>query len=161
MTDPITLQPYREEDSPALAALFYETVHRVNIKDYTPAQVQAWAPAPPDPDAWHRSFAGHLVWVAWQAGEAVGFGDLNPETGYLDRLYIRWDKQGLGIGSLLCDRLEQDCAAATVYTDASITAQHFFAHRGYRLIFRQQVERRGVLLENARMEKSLLDPKKK
>ena len=51
MTDPITLQPYREEDSPALAALFYETVHRVNIKDYTPAQVQAWAPAPPDPDA--------------------------------------------------------------------------------------------------------------
>ncbi len=161
MTDPITLQPYREEDSPALAALFYETVHRVNIKDYTPAQVQAWAPAPPDPDAWHRSFAGHLVWVAWQAGEAVGFGDLNPETGYLDRLYIRWDKQGLGIGSLLCDRLEQDCAAATVYTDASITAQPFFAHRGYRLIFRQQVERRGVLLENARMEKSLLDPKKK
>ena len=161
MTDPITLQPYREEDSPALAALFYETVHRVNIKDYTPAQVQAWAPAPPDPDAWHRSFAGHLVWVAWQAGEAVGFGDLNPETSYLDRLYIRWDKQGLGIGSLLCDRLEQDCAAATVYTDASITAQPFFAHRGYRLIFRQQVERRGVLLENARMEKSLLDPKKK
>ena len=161
MTDPITLQPYREEDSPALAALFYETVHRVNIKDYTPAQVQAWAPAPPDPDAWHRSFACHLVWVAWQAGEAVGFGDLNPETGYLDRLYIRWDKQGLGIGSLLCDRLEQDCAAATVYTDASITAQPFFAHRGYRLIFRQQVERRGVLLENARMEKSLLDPKKK
>lgn len=73
MTDSITLQPYQEEDSSALAVLFYETVRRVNIKDYTPAQVQAWAPAPPDPDVWHRSFAGHLAWVAWQAGEAVGF----------------------------------------------------------------------------------------
>ena len=161
MTDSITLQPYREEDSAALAVLFYKTVRRVNIKDYTPAQVQAWAPAPPDPDVWHRSFAGHLAWVAWQAGEAVGFGDLDPETGYLDRLYVRWDKQGLGIGSMLCDRLEQNCTAATVYTYASITAQPFFAHRGYQLIFRQQVERRGVLLENARMEKERLERTKK
>lgn len=154
MAAPITLRPYREEDSPVLARLFYHTVHRVNGKDYSPRQLAAWAPAPPPTESWHRSFVGHLGLVALQEGEIVGFGDADPQTGYLDRLYVRWDKQGQGIGTLLCRALEQACTGPVVYTYASLSAQSFFAHRGYRLVYRQQVERRGVLLENARMEKA-------
>lgn len=35
-----SLRPYRPGDAPALARLFYETVHAVNIRDYSPAQVE-------------------------------------------------------------------------------------------------------------------------
>lgn len=35
------LRPYRSEDCPALAALFYDTVHTVNARDYTPEQLDA------------------------------------------------------------------------------------------------------------------------
>ena len=37
------LRRYRAEDLPALSRLFGETVRRVNIRDYTPAQAEAWA----------------------------------------------------------------------------------------------------------------------
>ena len=37
------LRLYRSEDCPALAQLFYDTVHTVNARDYTPEQLDAWA----------------------------------------------------------------------------------------------------------------------
>jgi hypothetical protein len=43
-------------DVPAVAALFTETVRSVNVRDYTPEQVEVWAPRPPDVAAWERSF---------------------------------------------------------------------------------------------------------
>ena len=37
------LRPYRTADCAELAALFFDTVHTVNARDYTPAQLDAWA----------------------------------------------------------------------------------------------------------------------
>ena len=37
------LRLYRSEDCSALARLFYDTVHTVNTRDYTPEQLDAWA----------------------------------------------------------------------------------------------------------------------
>lgn len=153
--DGVTLRPYRREDSPVLAKLFFETVHTVNQKDYTPQQLWAWAGEIPPWEEWDRSFAGRLALVAVRQKEILGFGDLDAARGYLDRLFVRWDCQGRGIGSLLCRALEEGCPGELVYTYASVTAQPFFLSRGYRLCRRQLVERRGVLLENARMEKKL------
>ena len=53
---PFQLRPYRPADCAALAALFYDTVHTVNAKDYTNAQLDAWADGNVDPDAWNASF---------------------------------------------------------------------------------------------------------
>ena len=71
MAHPITLRPYQPGDGPLLAAFFYETVHTVNARDYTPAQLQAWAPSPeaPDPEAWDRSFQGRRALVAEAGGQ--------------------------------------------------------------------------------------------
>ena len=151
----VTLRPYRQEDSFILARLFYETVHTVNQRDYSPKQLAAWAGTVPDPEKWHRSFEGRLALVAQQDEEILGFGDLDATRGYLDRLYVRWDQQSRGIGSLICRALEQGCQAPSVYTYASLTAQPFFSGRGYRLVYQQKVERNGVWLDNARMEKML------
>ena len=51
------LRRYRSEDLPVLARLFGETVRRVNIRDYTRAQTEAWAAGEADllaRDDWFR-----------------------------------------------------------------------------------------------------------
>ena len=150
----VTLRPYRPEDCPALAALFYETVHTVNAAHYTPAQLDAWAPAcGPDLAAWDKSFRAHRTLVAELDGRLAGFGDLDPAAGCLDRLYVHKDLQGRGVATALCNALEE-AAAGPVVTHASVTARPFFARRGYRVLRAQQVERRGVTLANYVMEKA-------
>lgn len=150
----VTLRPYRPEDCPALAHLFYETVHTVNAAHYSPAQLDAWAPAGgPDLAAWDESFRAHLTLVAELDGKLAGFGDMDTACGYLDRLYVHKDFQGRGVATALCGALEQ-AAAGPVTTHASVTARPFFARRGYRVLRAQQVERRGVRLANYVMEKS-------
>ena len=150
----VTLRPYRPDDCPALAALFYQTVHTVNAAHYTPAQLDAWAPAGgPDLAAWDESFRAHLTLVAELDGKLAGFGDMDTACGYLDRLYVHKDFQGRGVATALCGALEQ-AAAGPVTTHASVTARPFFARRGYRVLRAQQVERRGVRLANYVMEKS-------
>lgn len=145
------IRTYRPGDCPALAELFYHTVHTVNAADYTPEQLEAWAPGTVDLEGWERSFQGHHTLVATEGETVLGFGDMDG-SGYLDRLYVRADRQGRGVGSVLCGLLERS-AAGRVVTHASITARPFFERRGYRAVREQQVERRGVLLTNVVMEK--------
>lgn len=144
------LRPYTSADCARLAALFYDTVHTVNARDYTPVQLDAWADGQPDLAAWDRSFLAHYTLVALAGPEIVGFGDLAPD-GYLDRLYVHAAWQGRGVATALCDRLEA-AAPGTVVTHASITARPFFEKRGYRVVRAQQVVRHGVTLTNFVME---------
>ncbi|MGM9537805.1 MAG: GNAT family N-acetyltransferase [Candidatus Onthomonas sp.] len=146
------LRPYRPEDLPQIAALFYDTVHTVNARDYTPAQLDAWADGRPELARWNRAFLAHFTLVAVSGETVVGFGDVD-DTGYLDRLYVHRNWQGRGIGSDLCDCLESRGDCPHTITHASITARPFFQRRGYRVLQEQQVERRGVLLTNFVMEK--------
>lgn len=145
------IREYRPGDCEELTRLFYDTVHTVNCKDYTPAQLDAWADGKPDLERWDRSLREHFSLVALEGEQIVGFGDMDS-TGYLDRLYVHKDHQGRGIATALCDRLEQT-AAGTIITHASITARPFFERRGYVVVKEQQVERKGILLRNFVMEK--------
>ena len=129
-----------------MAALFYDTVHAVNARDYTPEQLDAWVGGPVDLDAWARSFRAHTTLVAVADGRIVGFGDIAGD-GYLDRLYVHKDWQRRGVATALCNRLEA-AVPGPVTTHASITARPFLERRGYRVVRPQQVERRGVLLTN-------------
>ena len=147
-----TLRPYREEDCPALAALFYDTVHTVNAADYTEEQLRAWATGDVDLAAWNASFLARTTVVAVEGETIAGFGDIAAD-GYLDRLFVHRDCQREGIGAAICDALERAASAETITTDASITAQPFFERRGYRVVQPQTVYRQGVALTNYRMEK--------
>lgn len=142
----MTLRPYRPADCPALAELFYHTVHTVCARDYSSEQLDAWADGQVDLAAWNASFLAHTTLVAVEGGTIVGFADLAPE-GYLDRLYVHKDWQRRGVASSLCDALTE-----AKVTHASLTARPFFEKRGWRVVREQQVERHGVLLTNFVME---------
>ena len=146
------LRPYRTADCAELAALFFNTVHTVNARDYTPAQLDAWATGEVDLAAWDWSFQEHISLVAEENGMIVGFGDMD-EAGYLDRLYVHKNCQGQGIATALCDALEAAVSTPRITVHASITARPFFEKRGYTVVKEQQVQRRGVLLTNYVMEK--------
>lgn len=148
----IHIRTYTSKDCLLLAQLFYDTVHTVNARDYTPEQLQAWAPGLPDLEQWNRSFLEHTTFVAEAEGVIAGFGDIDG-TGYLDRLYVHKDYQGRGIATALCDALERSAGEVErIVTHASLTAKPFFLSRGYRVKKEQQVERNGTLLTNYVME---------
>ena len=145
------IRPYRPSDCAELAQLFYDTVHTINARDYSPAQLAVWATGLVDLAQWNASLLAHDSWVAVLDGRLVGFGDID-KTGYLDRLYVHRDYQGQGIATRLCDQLEA-AVPGNIITHASITARPFFEGRGYRVIRQQQVVRQGIALTNFVMEK--------
>lgn len=148
------LRAYQSGDCPVLIRLFRETVHAVCAGDYAPAQLAAWAPEDIDQPVWDRSLLLHTTLVAEEGGQIIGFGDLDPATGYLDRLYVHRNHQRQGVAAALCGALEP-LAPGRVFTYASRTARPFFERRGYRVIRARQVKRRGVSLDNYEMEKLL------
>ncbi|MBI2517897.1 MAG: GNAT family N-acetyltransferase [Opitutae bacterium] len=157
MPTPPTLRPYRPEDAPALAQLFRETIHTVNRRDYTPAQVEAWAPAQIDLARWQAKLASEEVVVAEVGGELAGFCSWTAD-GYLNFIFVHHAQQRKGIAAALYTAAEQALRAqglARIHTQASVTAQPFFARQGFTVVKHQLVHVRGVDLPNAVMEKSL------
>ena len=151
----IKIRNYEPSDCVGMAELFYNTVHAVNARDYTTEQLVVWATRTVDLSAWNQSFLEHDTVLAICLDEIVGFGDMD-QTGYLDRLYVHKDYQGMGIASALCDVLEQTFDGEKITTHASVTAKPFFEKRGYKTVREQCVERGGVFLTNCVMEKYLL-----
>lgn len=150
----IILQAYVSEDLDELVALFYETVHTVNARDYSPAQCAAWAPQVTDRRVWEvRLQAIHTLVARDDAGAIVGFGSIDAVQGILDLLFVRADCQRQGIATVLCDALEPLVLPRMITTYASRTAEPFFETRGYRVVCRRQVVRRGIELPQAIMQK--------
>lgn len=149
-TSELIIRGYRPGDCPELLRLFYATVHTVNARDYSPRQLDAWADGKADAAAWERSFLEHTTLIAELDGVITGFGDI-ANDGYLDRLYVHKDYQGMGIATALCGRLEAGHGHITTY--ASITARPFFEGRGYRVVRENRVVRHNIELINYLMEK--------
>lgn len=113
-----------DRDAPAITRLFYETVRSVNRVDYSEQQVEAWAPAIPDAGKWHARMAGSKTLIAEEAGEVVGFCELEKD-GHLDMFYLRKDAVGRSVGRLLYEATEQVARGwnlERVFTEASVTA---------------------------------------
>ena len=153
----MVIRKYESSDCKEMAELFFNTVHSVNVKDYTKEQLDAWASGQVDLEKWDQSFQEHFSIVAVENDIIVGFGDID-KTGYLDRLYVHKNYQGKGIATAICDKLESK-VKENIITHASITAKPFFEKRGYKVVKEQQVERNGIFLKNYIMEKenSLID----
>lgn len=147
----MNVRKYKPSDCNELSNLFYDTVHNINAKDYTQVQLDVWATGNVNLENWNKSFLEHYTFVAVEAEKIVGFGDID-RSGYLDRLYVHKNYQGLGIATALCNRLENK-VTGRITVHASITAKPFFEKRGYGVLREQQIKRQGITLINFVMEK--------
>src|SRR5262245_19958147 len=151
----VTLRPYRPDDAPALLALFRDTIRRVNIRDYSPAQIAAWASDDIDTVVWVGRFNGRFVPVAEEDGRPIGFAELDS-NGHIDRVYVAADEQRRGIGRRLFAAILEEArrlGLSRLYTEASITARPFFEAHGFTVLTPQVVKCRGEEFINYRMER--------
>lgn len=151
---------FKETDTEEIVSLFYETVHSVNAKDYSHAQLDAWAPRDEIDSkmiSWQESLSRNITFVAKINDQVVGFSDLT-HTGYLDRLFVHKDYQGQGIATALVERLESEAKNLNlleIHVEASVTAKPFFEHHGYKVVRSQTIKRKGVKLTNFKMYKKI------
>lgn len=153
----LSIRAFQPGDALEIMRLFHDTVHNVNSRDYTPEQVDAWAPAIPDEMRWHERLRANFTFVAEANGQIVGFGELRRD-GCVDTLYVHHQHQSMGIASRLLSDMETRARALgtrRMFTEASLTAYPFFQRRGFKLVRAQEVERRGVRFRNFVMERAL------
>lgn len=147
-------EPYMLED---MMALYYDTIHTINSKDYTQEQLDAWAPVEYNKEGMQARFSSSMTITAWKQNRLAGFANLTG-PGILDCLYVHKDEQLEHIGAMLVQALENEAkrkGLARIETQASITAKPFFEKLGYTKIRRNHVKRKKQTLMNFTMRKSL------
>lgn len=151
------IRPFQTGDEAALYRLHHEAIHRVAARDYTPEQIEAWAPARHDPGPWAIKMRHLRPFVAEADGRIAGYADLQPE-GYIDHFFVSADFPRQGVGRMLMERIHEEAARqgiAELTADVSRTAQPFFARFGFEIVEQRFPVRSGVTIPNALMRKRL------
>ena len=144
------IRRYTDSDFKTVSFLFYDTIHTVNVNDYTPKQLSAWAPNPNCLTRRRNDLLNQNTLVAEIEDTIVGFGSIN-QSGCFDLLFVHKEYQRRGIATALCNELEH--GFSVIQTFASLTAKPFFEQRGYHVIKAQEAERSGIKLKNYEMRK--------
>lgn len=145
----LTIRAYSEDDFPALCAIFLRAVKETASRDYSPAQIAAWAQV--DESRWRQKLADSQVLVAVIDNQPVGF--ITAVNDYIDLLFVSPDYARRGIGHALIGAVCASHPGKVLSVDASITARSSFLRQGFRVVAEQRVESRGEWFTNYRMEK--------
>jgi N-acetylglutamate synthase-like GNAT family acetyltransferase len=148
---------YNAGEEQVLWALLYDTVHKVNNKDYTQAQIEAWAPSQWDLSQWKIRLNNTNPLVAVENNQIVGFAELEP-NGHIASFYCAHDWQGRGVGSALLEAIEQEAVKlgiSRLFAEVSLTAKGFFDKKGFSVENEQTVSVRGELFINYAVSKCM------
>jgi putative acetyltransferase len=124
---------------------------------YSPEQIAAWAPVPPEAARWQIRLAQLHTLVAESDGRLVGFASYTGD-GYLDFLFTHPAFARRGVATRLYLRVESVLCAAEaprVFTHASLAARPFFERQGFQVESEEYVECRGANLLRFAMQKQL------
>ncbi len=155
----VTVRRFKPGDEWVLHDIFFQTIHHVNIMDYTQNQIDAWAPEVFDEDGWTERVRSINPYVAMLNEKIVGYADIQKD-GYIDHFFCHWRYQGTGIGGTLMRTLIEDGRKRSVsrcYANVSISAKPFFEYFGFEVVRGQEVKVRDQKLKNFLMEKSLVN----
>ncbi|MEM7174690.1 MAG: GNAT family N-acetyltransferase [Chlamydiota bacterium] len=137
MNEKISIRNYQSEDVQALAEIYYNTIHRVNIQHYTEEQVNAWAPPSSlETKGWAKKFLKLKPIVATVLEKIVGFAEFEP-NGHIDCFYCHDEWIGKGVGSALMKEILQRAKnnhIHLIFAEVSITAKPFFEKWGFRVV---------------------------
>ena len=154
----LILRPYRRTDADALGDIFHRAIQDGARRRYTSRQRDAWSPARPEGPLWDARLARVDTIVAEHEGRVLGFMALDLSVAYLDLAFVAPEAMGRGVAAAIYAVVEGRALAAglaALETQASRLSEPFFRRRGWTLIARQKVERRGVRIPNAQMVKTL------
>ena len=156
-TSEFRIVSYNEDMLEEMMELFYNTVHVVCAKDYTPQQLSRWAPANADVIAWKQRLNKNLCKVAVIRNVLVGFSELT-EDGHVDCMYVHKEYQRKNIARRLLEELKQIAEERNyeiLTTEASITAKPFFEKQGFKVVQVKKKLYNGKEFTNYKMTKQL------
>lgn len=152
------IRDFRAGEEAALRSVFFSSVHELAHQDYSPEQLEAWAPRQYDERLWAQRIREIKPFVAEIEGRVVAYADLQA-SGYMDHFFVAGSHAGHGVGRALMAHIHQAALQrriAELFSDVSMTAEPFFARHGFIVELRKPVVIRGVTLFNARMRKQLV-----
>jgi putative acetyltransferase len=147
------IRTYQETDHSQIADLFHRTVHAIDVSFYSQAELEAWAPTPPNHEYWKTRLAMKKPFVAIADGLVIGFIELEND-GHIDCLYVDEEHQQKGIASRLLKHVKteaKDRSIDSLYAEASKVALPFFKKHGFTIDCENQISLRGQTLTNYSM----------
>lgn len=150
-------RPYECTDLPGVIETYTVSIRSLAASYYSPEQIAAWAPVPPDIARWQERLARLHTIVAEADGILAGFASYTHD-GYLDFLFTHPTFARRGVASSLYQRVEfalRTIDAPRVTTHASLVARPFFDRHGFQLDSEECVECRGAYLRRFAMHKQL------
>ncbi len=151
----VTIRNYLDGDAPGLWKIFYNTIRNVNIRDYSQAEVEAWASDTQDPTLWEKRMKGINPFVAEIDGVAVGYTDLQA-SGLIDHFFCHHEYQRQGVGGALMEHIfttGKTKGISRYYSEVSKTAKPFYKRFGFSVVCEQTLNVGGLKLTNYLMEK--------
>ena len=157
MTGDLSIRPYQPSDAAGLSGLYEASVRALGPRDYSAAQIEAWASLTPSAESLDgRMKDGRMRLVAF-TDQLAGFIDVEAD-GHIDLLYVAPAAAGLGAARLLLETVEALApirGASRLYAEASETARPVFERLGYSVVARRDFEVAGVPIHNWSVEKPL------
>ena len=130
------IREFKDKDIPQISKLYFNTVRKINSKDYSREHVETWAPEIYDDSFWSRRFDNYTVLVAEDADIILGFCELQY-PGHIDCFYVHHQWQRKGVGTQLLKSVESIAEKSSfkrLFADVSITARPFFSEMGFETV---------------------------
>ncbi|PYL87754.1 MAG: hypothetical protein DMF17_01430, partial [Verrucomicrobia bacterium] len=154
---PVKERPFEATDLPSVMEIYTTSIHSLAAPYYSPDQIAAWAPVPPDAARWQERLSKLHTIVAERDGVLAGFVSYTNE-GYLDFVFTHptFARRGVATGLYHCaESAMRALGVPRVTTHASLAARPFFDRHGFQLDAEDCVECRGAYLLRFAMHKQL------
>ena len=148
---------YKSTDLASVIEIYTVSIRSLAASYYSPEQIAAWAPIPPDTARWQERLSHLHTIVAETDGVLAGFASYTHD-GYLDFLFTHPAFARRGVATKLYQHVESALRAVSaprVTTHASLVARPFFDRHGFQLDAEECVECRGAYLCRFAMHKQL------
>ena len=154
----MNVRPAADSDRPGIHAVHVRAIRETCSRSYSAEQISSWAGLL-SPDSYTGVLQKRVMVVATDGAMVVAFGQLNPDTGEVDAVYVLPERQGEGIGHMVLSDLERrarERGLTTLELSATLNAADFYERAGY---VRQRIAVHqlptGVELQCIRMSKRL------
>lgn len=124
----------QESDVPAIRRIHEAGIREVCAQDYPAAVIAQWLGGIRE-ERYRRRIGGQSFWMMEDGGRVIGFGCVWIEKSTLESLFLEPAERGAGAATALLAHLESIAAGAGIAElrlDSSLSAQAFYARRGYR-----------------------------
>ena len=132
----LNIRRARQEDREAIWRAHGSAIRAACASHYSKEVIEVWAGGL-RPEKYAEAIDRYEFFVAEEDGRVVGFGELGPEAGAVQGLYVSPDAAGRGVGWRLLCTLEERARAhglKSLRLTSSLNAVAFYERAGFKAV---------------------------